>query len=111
MADRVAVMYGGQFVEVATAEELFDNPQHPYTRSLLNSIPQDDSEGQDLHVIEGTVPSLQKMERTGCRFASRIPWIPAEAHEANPTLHEVTPDHWVRCRCHEHFHFRNEGEV
>lgn len=111
MADRVAVMYGGQFVEVATAEELFDNPQHPYTRSLLNSIPQDDSEGQDLHVIEGTVPSLQKMERTGCRFASRIPWIPAEAHEANPTLHEVTPDHWVRCTCHEHFHFRNEGEV
>ena len=41
MADRVAVMYAGQFVEVATAEELFSHPKHPYTRSLLQSIPQE----------------------------------------------------------------------
>lgn len=112
MADRVAVMYAGQFVEVATAEELFANPQHPYTRSLLNSIPQDDNHDNDLHVIEGVVPSLKNMIRTGCRFSPRIPWIPAEAHEANPTLHEVAPDHLVRCTCYKHFHFRDEeGEV
>lgn len=112
MADRVAVMYGGQFVEVATAEELFTNPQHPYTRSLLNSIPQEDNRDSELHVIEGVVPSLKNMGRTGCRFAPRIPWIPAQAHEENPVLHEVTENHWVRCTCYKHFHFRDEeGEV
>lgn len=111
MADRVAVMYAGQFVEVATAEELFANPQHPYTRSLLNSIPQDDSENDELHVIEGVVPSLKNMLRTGCRFAPRISWIPESAHEENPTLHEVAPNHLVRCTCYQHFHFRDEGEV
>ncbi|MGX7196254.1 ABC transporter ATP-binding protein [Enterococcus olivae] len=108
MADRVAVMYGGQFVEVATAEELFSNPQHPYTRSLLNSVPQEDDQESELHVIEGVVPSLKNMKRDGCRFAPRIPWIPEEAHEENPTLHEVAPDHLVRCTCYKHFHFRDE---
>lgn len=112
MADRVAVMYGGQFVEVATAEELFANPKHPYTRSLLNSIPQENSQDSELHVIEGVVPSLKNMPRTGCRFAARIPWIPESDHEANPVLHEVASDHLVRCTCYKHFHFRDEeGEV
>lgn len=112
MADRVAVMYGGQFVEVATAEELFANPKHPYTRSLLNSIPQENSQDSELHVIEGVVPSLKNMPRTGCRFAARIPWIPESDHEANPVLHEVATDHLVRCTCYKHFHFRDEeGEV
>ncbi len=112
MADRVAVMYAGQIVEQATVEELFTNPQHPYTRSLLNSIPREDEFEQELHVIEGTVPSLKNLPRTGCRFAPRIPWIAAEEHEENPELHEVSPDHWVRCTCYKHFHFRDEeGEA
>ena len=81
---------------------------HPYTRSLLNSVPQDDDQESELHVIEGVVPSLKNMERKGCRFAPRIPWIPAEAHEAEPVLHEVAPDHLVRCTCYKHFHFRDE---
>lgn len=112
-ADRVAVMYAGEVVEMATADELFTNPKHPYTRSLLNSMPQSDEingESEELHVIEGTVPSLKNLPRTGCRFASRIPWIPAEAHEGHPTLHEVSPNHFVRCTCHEHFHFEGEAE-
>ena len=111
-ADRVAVMYAGQIVEMASAEELFTNPKHPYTRSLLKSIPQSEElqgESQDLHVIQGTVPSLKNLPRVGCRFASRIPWISAEEHEENPTIHEIAPNHFVRCTCHEHFHF--EGEV
>lgn len=112
MADRVAVMYAGQIVEQATAEELFANPKHPYTRSLLNSIPQEDSIDKDLHVIEGVVPSLKNLPRNGCRFAPRIDWIPEDAHEENPTLHEVAPGHLVRCTCHENFHFKDEkGEV
>lgn len=107
-ADRVAVMYGGQFVEVAPVKELFTNPQHPYTRSLLKSNPQFADDGGELHVIEGAVPSLPNMIRTGCRFASRISWINEDAHEANPTLHEVSPNHFVRCTCYKNFYFKEE---
>ncbi|MBS4751015.1 ABC transporter ATP-binding protein [Carnobacteriaceae bacterium zg-ZUI78] len=108
-ADKVAVMYAGQFVEVAPVNELFNNPLHPYTRSLLQSMPQDDSE-EDLHVIQGSVPSLINLDRTGCRFAPRIPWISEDAHEKDPVLHEVSPGHFVRCSCYKHFHFDGEGE-
>lgn len=107
-ADRVAVMYGGQFVEVAPVEELFTNPKHPYTRSLLKSNPQSGGEGGDLHVIEGIVPPITKMIRKGCRFAPRTPWIPETAHEADPSMHEVSPNHFVRCTCHETFYFEEE---
>ncbi len=107
-ADRVAVMYGGQFVEVAPVEELFTNPKHPYTRSLLKSNPQSGSEG-DLHVIEGIVPPITKMIRQGCRFAPRIPWLDAAAHEENPEMHEISPNHFVRCSCHETFYFKEEA--
>ena len=111
MADRVAVMYAGQFVEVAEVHELFANPKHPYTRSLLHSIPQADSaEDATLHVIQGMVPSLKNLPRTGCRFAPRIPHVPASAHEENPVLHEVAPGHLVRCTCYKHFTFENEHE-
>ena len=107
-ADRVAVMYAGQFVEIAPVEELFTNPKHPYTRSLLQSIPQAGAEGQELHVIEGTVPPLPSLPRTGCRFAPRIPWISAEEHEEHPTLHEVGQGHFVRCTCYKNFQFEGE---
>lgn len=108
-ADRVAVMYGGQFVEVAPVEELFTNPKHPYTRSLLKSNPQAGGEEGDLHVIEGAVPPITNMIRKGCRFAPRIPWIPDSAHEENPIMHEIGTDHFVRCTCHESFYFEEEA--
>lgn len=108
VADRVAVMYAGQVIEEAPVVELFRNPKHPYTRSLLKSIPQSNSESEELEVIQGMVPSLMKLPREGCRFSSRIPWIDASAHEANPTLHEVAPGHLVRCTCWQQFHFEDE---
>ena len=108
MADKVAVMYAGQIVETATVEELFDNPLHPYTRSLLHSIPSVASEGTRLETIQGIVPTLQNLPREGCRFAERIPWIPAEAHEVNPKYHEVTPGHFVLCSCYKTFQFEGE---
>lgn len=108
-ADEVAVMYAGQIVEKADVKTLFTHLLHPYTRSLLNSIPQSDDDKDELHVIQGTVPSLKNMPRTGDRFAARIPWIPAEAHEADPQLHEVEPNHFVRCTCWKTFHFQDEG--
>lgn len=110
MADRVAVLYAGEVVEIGTAEQIFKNPQHPYTRSLLRSIPQLDDEdaSDDLYVIQGMVPSLKTLDRQGCRFADRIPWVKDEHHEPNPTLHEVEEGHHVRCTCHRNFEFKGE---
>ena len=110
MADRVAVMYAGQIVEIADVYTLMENPQHPYTRSLLNSIPTLNDVKEELHVIQGVVPSLQKLPRTGCRFAARIPWIEDAAHEASPELHEISPGHYVRCTCYKDFYFPEQAE-
>jgi peptide/nickel transport system ATP-binding protein len=108
MADRVAVMYAGEIVEIAEVTALFEEPLHPYTRSLFNSVPNASEEQDRLHVIQGIVPSLQNLPRTGCRFAPRIPWIDGSAHEAHPELHEVKPGHFVRCTCYKHFRFPDE---
>lgn len=110
MADRVAVMYAGQIVEIADVYTLMENPQHPYTRSLLNSIPTLNDVKEELHVIQGVVPSLQNLPRTGCRFAARIPWIEDSAHEASPELHEISPGHYVRCTCYKDFYFPEQAE-
>ena len=109
-ADRVAVMYAGQIVEEGSAEQIFDQPKHPYTRSLLRSMPQLDKENDDLYVIKGNVPSLQKMPTDGDRFAPRIPWLPDDAHEAEPSMHEVDDGHIVRCTCYKSFTFPDEQQ-
>lgn len=112
-ADEVAVMYAGEVVERGTTDQVFNDPQHPYTRSLLRSMPQgnQDVAHDDLYVIEGSVPSIERMPQTGDRFAPRIPWIPAEAHEENPSMHEVAPGHQVRCTCYQHFYFKSLEET
>ena len=70
MADRVAVMYAGEIVEEADVATLFSDPQHPYTRNLLESIPVLGQMRETLAVIPGTVPNLVNLPK-GCRFASR----------------------------------------
>lgn len=107
-ADRVAVMYAGQIVEVGSTKQIFENPKHPYTRSLLRSMPQADSENDDLYVIDGMVPSLKNMPQKGCRFAPRVSWIPVSEHEEDPVMHEVEPGHEVRCTCYKNFKFSDE---
>lgn len=107
-ADRVAVMYAGQIVEVADVHALFGNPQHPYTRSLLSSVPNAESVDSKLHVIQGIVPSLKNLPREGCRFRNRIPWIDDAVHEENPVLHEISLNHFVRCTCYKNFYFPDE---
>ncbi|NRD78423.1 ABC transporter ATP-binding protein [Bacillus sp. BRMEA1] len=105
MADRVAVMYAGEIVECANVHELFKNPLHPYTRSLFNSLPASSEAKDRLHVIQGIVPSLQKLPRKGCRFKDRIHWINEHIHEENPVLREVSANHFVRCTCYKNFYF------
>lgn len=106
-ADRVAVMYAGQIVEIGSVQQIFENPKHPYTRSLLRSMPQV-GDDDDLYVIDGMVPSLKQMPKSGCRFSSRISWVDETAHEDNPTMHEIEPGHNVRCTCYKTFKFKDE---
>lgn len=111
MADRVAVMYAGQVVELGSAKQIFTDPKYPYTRSLLHSMPQADSDQEELYVIEGMVPSLKNMEHSGCRFAKRVPWLDTWEHESEPQMHQVAVGHYVRCICWRDFKFPDETKV
>lgn len=73
VADRVAVMYAGDIIEIGLAEEIFYNPKHPYTINLLSSLPQLGIKGKELYAIRGTPPNLFK-EVKGDAFAPRNPW-------------------------------------
>ena len=96
MADRVLVMYAGQIVEEAEAEELFRHPSHPYTRALLSAIPTTrDSEDRKLSSIPGMVPENYDTI-SGCRFADRCPYTRQECHQ-RIGLREISKEHTVRC--------------
>src|SRR5690625_6781193 len=105
MSDGVAVMYAGEIVEIADVYSLFENPLHRYTRSLLNSVPQVDSQKSKLHVIQGIVPSLQYLRRKGCRFSHRKPWIEESITEESAVLHVVDVGHFVCCYSHHDCYF------
>ena len=98
VADEVAVMYLGRIVEQAGINELFDNPQHPYTQGLLNSIPHIDEEKLTrLRAIEGVVPDPYDIP-SGCAFSDRCPsFMPGKCDSAMPDLAATGPEHRVRC--------------
>ena len=96
MADRVAVMYAGQVVELAPALDLLRRPLHPYTKALMNSVPKLSGDLPRLQAIAGTVPSLGNFP-AGCRFYPRCPSARPECAETMPQLVEVEPGRWVRC--------------
>lgn len=97
MADEVIVMYAGQFVEQGDVRQIFHNPKHPYLKLLLQSIPRLDQERERLESIQGIVPSLKHMPRSGCRFAARCPAVMKECHSISPKLQALEGDHSVRC--------------
>ncbi|HWR29488.1 MAG TPA: ABC transporter ATP-binding protein [Negativicutes bacterium] len=98
MADRVIVMYAGQIVEHADVFTLFDDPQHPYTKGLMNSIPQlGETEQVKIESIPGMVPRLDTMP-DGCRFRPRCRVATEECAHENPPLIQRSPGHVVRCR-------------
>ncbi len=96
MADHVVVMYAGQVVESVDADTIFENPMHPYTRALMDSIPSIDEEKDVLYSIPGTVPSAAHFPK-GCRFAERCPLAVESCFEEMPELRELAPGHLVRC--------------
>ncbi len=96
--DRVAVMYGGKMQEIGSAEEIFNNPQHPYTRGLLASLPQVEGERHDrLRTIPGNVPNIHELP-IGCKFATRCEEKLERCDRIEPDFHQVAPNH--RSRCH-----------
>jgi len=97
VADRVAVMYAGSVVELGSRQDIFRAPAHPYTRGLLQAVPNLKTErSRPLGTIEGTVPPLHAMP-SGCAFEPRCALrIPACA-VTFPPLEEVAPAHWARC--------------
>ena len=96
--DRVIVMYGGKIQEIATIEELFKNPMHPYTIALMNSIPKLDQKEKRLKALKGMVPSLLNMG-DGCKLCSRFDPKDCACGGTGeePELYEVKPNHFVRC--------------
>ena len=96
IADRVAVMYAGQIVELAPASEILRRPLHPYTRALMNSVPKLRGNVERLPAIPGNVPRIGNFP-SGCRFAPRCPVARPECSAAAPELIEVEPKRWVRC--------------
>jgi peptide/nickel transport system ATP-binding protein len=101
MAERVVVMYAGRKVEEAPVDSLFSAPQHPYTKGLLNSVPQlgetlKDHPRERLVEIPGMVPSLRS-EIVGCAFAPRCPLATDRCREEAPALEEKQPAHIAAC--------------
>ncbi|MEZ5098325.1 MAG: ABC transporter ATP-binding protein [Thermoleophilia bacterium] len=96
IADRVAVMYAGQIVELATVRELFDDPRHPYTQGLLRSMPDLTVPGERLPVILGRVPDLGSLP-PGCRFAPRCPNRIGPCDERAPALERDAAGRSLRC--------------
>ncbi|MFP9060673.1 ABC transporter ATP-binding protein [Natrialbaceae archaeon A-chndr2] len=94
--DKVAVMYAGRIVEYADVETIFADPRHPYTKGLLNCIPDPRSDDQDLSPIEGQVPDLADPPE-GCNFADRCPYATPECETTDPRLREVDDDHLSAC--------------
>ncbi|MDB4859548.1 ABC transporter ATP-binding protein [Candidatus Marinimicrobia bacterium] len=97
--DRVIVMYGGEIQEIATIEELFKNPLHPYTKALMNSIPHMERKTKRLKALKGMVPSILKMG-DGCKFCSRFEpeECPCMGTKENQELFEAKKNHFVRCK-------------
>ena len=102
ISDHVAVMYLGRIVEFADKRELFANPQHPYTESLLAAVPVPDpnlsrsAQGRRKQLLQGDVPSPISRP-TGCHFHTRCPYATDRCKAEDPLLKEVTDGHQVAC--------------
>lgn len=96
IADRVMVMYGGEVIELADVETIFEDPQHPYTKGLLDSVPDVDDASKEVVAIKGSMPGLNE-EISGCRFHPRCPFAMDICKQKEPPTFEVGSNHLSKC--------------
>ncbi|MCM3639063.1 ABC transporter ATP-binding protein [Sporosarcina luteola] len=102
--ERVIVMYAGQIIEEAPTKLIFEDPQHPYTKGLIQSVPDMRVKKDRLHSIPGNVPKPGSIT-SGCRFAARCEFAFDRCYQENPELYETADVHQTRCFLY------NEGRV
>ncbi len=111
IADRVAVMYVGRLAEVAPTEELYANPQHPYTEALLSSVPKSaPDEVRDRIVLKGEIANPADPP-SGCYFHPRCNYAQDRCREETPPLREISPGHFAACHFSEELDLRGIGEI
>lgn len=97
LSDRVGVMYLGSLVELADKDEIYNNPQHPYTKALMAAIPQPDPKlKSEMKSIEGEIPSNVNVP-SGCKFHPRCPFAKDICSQKVPEVKEIKPGHMVQC--------------
>ena len=99
-SDKIIVMYAGQVVECAPSKEIYSNPEHPYLKGLLKSIPNIELADQKLEAISGSPPDLLNLP-AGCRFQPRCPFAFERCIKEVPLLIGTTKEHFVRCFLYE----------
>ncbi|WP_094809364.1 ABC transporter ATP-binding protein [Bordetella genomosp. 12] len=100
ISDRVAIMYLGRIVELASTEAIFGQANHPYTQALLRELPTLDTERREYRPIEGELPS-PLAPPAGCAFHPRCPRAMPRCREQRPVLREISPRHWSACHLND----------
>ena len=97
ICDKVGVMYLGSLVELASSDEIFKNPLHPYTKALMSAIPiPDPTVKRERIILTGDIPSPANPPK-GCKFHTRCPYVTDKCKEENPEYREVSEGHFVAC--------------
>ena len=96
LADRVAIMYLGEIVEIGTTEEIFNNPKHPYTKALLSAVPQITGETKTRIILKGELPSPANLPK-GCKFNTRCPNCFGTCEHVQPENIQISDTHFVKC--------------
>lgn len=100
ISDRIVIMYLGRIVEISPTDELYADPNHPYTQALLNEVPQLEHRGRDYKPVEGEIPSPLDPP-SGCHFHPRCPHATDRCAAERPELREIAPTRWSACHLND----------